>query len=226
MIKKWLEDIRVKTADMNRQETCAYIITYYWYHILISVSVIALIFMFAAHYIGNKETLFTCVMVNQAENTERDELLKETFSEKSGLPQDQIVVDSGYMFSFGDVRFSEVNESSYEKFFLQWRNQELDAVILSESFYQHCKEMGGRFRNLQEMDTEGLECYTDDGQKTAIFLGKDSFSEKALGDSDEKLLLAFPSSGKHEEECQTFIDYLKAVKAGEIGGMSFEKIIN
>ena len=49
-MKKYLRDIKEKTSGMTRRETCSYIWSYYWYHIMIFISVIALILLFAAHY--------------------------------------------------------------------------------------------------------------------------------------------------------------------------------
>ena len=61
-MKKYLRDIKEKTSGMTRRETCSYIWSYYWYHIMIFISVIALILLFAAHYgLGNKKPLFTCL---------------------------------------------------------------------------------------------------------------------------------------------------------------------
>ena len=102
-----------------------------------------------------------------------------------------------------------MNESSYEKFFLKWQNREIDAVILSESFYRHCKEMGGRFQSLEEQETEGFTAYMDEGQCRAVELGNDGATEWISGKEDEKLLLAFPSSGKHIAEGRSFLKYLQ-----------------
>ena len=35
-MRKWIRDIREKTADMNREQAWEYIANYYWYHILIA----------------------------------------------------------------------------------------------------------------------------------------------------------------------------------------------
>lgn len=207
-MKKWIRDIREKTSGMGRRDTVSYVLTYYWYHILLLCAALAVLILFVVHYsVGNKKPEFTCVIVNQGINTEQDNLMTEAFSEVSGIAADRIEIDSNYNFSYGDVTLSGVNESSYEKFFLQWRNEELDAVILPESFYEFCVEMGGTFRDLAEMDTGSLSLYTDDGTAVGIILGE-AVDYEENEENGESLLLVFPESGNHEEACQKFIDYI------------------
>ena len=45
IFRNYLDDIKEKTQNMSIKEKVAYVITYYWYHILIIVSIIALIFL-------------------------------------------------------------------------------------------------------------------------------------------------------------------------------------
>lgn len=207
---KYWKDIQEKTAGLGRKETCAYILTYYWYHMLIFVAIVALVFLFGVHYgFGNKKPVFTCLMVNQEIDTVRDQEMAESFAKESGLPKDRVVIDSDYNFSYDGLQLEGVNESSYEKLFFQWQNQEIDAMIMSESFYMHCKEMGGGFHILDGQDTEGFTAYMDGGKCTAVVLGNDSFTELLNGKKDEKLLLAFPSSRKHTEENRSFLAYMK-----------------
>ena len=216
-MKKYLADIREKTSQMSKKEACEYILTYYWYHILIIFSITALILLFGVHYaFGNKKPLFTCALVNQEQELLWDQELTEGFAAFSGLPDDRIVIDSDYNFSYGDVKLEGVNESSYEKFFFQWQNGELDAVILPESFYHYVKEMGGRFRTLTEEETEGFTVYMDGEACTAVVLEAAAFTERAVGKSGERQLLAFPGSGKHTEESMDFLKYMRIqfVKGG------------
>lgn len=209
-MKKYLTDIKEKTSGMTGKEKRAYILTYYWYHILGFVVIIALILLFIAHYgFGNKKPVFTCALVNQEMETWQAQEMAEAFAEDSGLPGKQVVISPDYMFSYEDVRLEGVNESSYEKFFFQWRNKELDAVILSESFYRYVKEMGGTFKELDEKMAEGFTYYMDENLCTAVVLGNDSFTENRTGKKDEKLLLAFPDTGQHPEECVMFLKFLK-----------------
>lgn len=221
-MKKYIEDIREKTSGMSRKEACAYVWTYYWYHIAGILAIIALTLLFTAHYaFGNKKPVFTCILVNQEADSAGVQEAEKEFAEYAGLPREQVVISSDYTFSYDEVRLEGVNEGSYEKFFFQWRNEEIDAVIIPESFYQHIREMGGVFRTLEE--TEGLAPYLDDGVCTAVLLGYDTFTEKVSGKKDEKLLLAFPDTGKHEEECRSFLQYLKDT---EREGEEYEAIFN
>lgn len=225
--KKWVTDIREKTSEMNRKDRRSYIMTYYWPHMLGGISIIALILLFGGHYLfGNVKPEFTCVMVNQRIDTQRDEQIAESFSREAGLKKKEVVIDSDYNFSFGENRIEGVNESSYEKFFFQWQNGELDAVIISESFYRYCIEMGGKFRSIEEGEIGEFEPYMDDDKCTAVVLGNDSFTETVFGRENERLLLAFPETGKHEANSQAFLKYFRNLHDGKIGGMDYEAIIN
>lgn len=206
-MRDWIKDIKEKTANMNKTATAMYVLTYYWYHILIFLAVFALIFIFIFHYATNKTAIFTCAMVNQQVDTKRDELWTKEFAKEIKEDAKKIVIDSNYNFSYGDMQLEGVNESSYEKFFLQWRNKELDAVIVSESFYKYCKELGGEFRDLSKWDTGALELYKDENAPKAVVIGTDEFTKKVTGKTDEKLLLAFPDTGKHEKLSQLFLKY-------------------
>ena len=221
-MKKYIEDIREKTSGMSRNEARAYVWTYYWYHILGILAIAALILLFALHYgFGNKKPLFTCILVNQEATLDGTQAAAEEFAEYAGLWEERVLITSDYTFSYGEVKLEGVNEGSYEKFFFQWRNEEIDAVIIPESFYRHVKEMGGEFRVLKE--TQGLTPYMDGDSCRAVLLGNDGFTERVSGKKDEKLLLAFPENGKHEEECRLFLQYLKNT---EREGEELETIFN
>ncbi len=218
IFRRYLDDIREKTAGMSTGQKISYVITYYWYHILIIVSIAALIFFTVRFYLyGNQKPAFTCVIVNQEMDSERDSRIAEAFAEENGLDPERVTVDSDFVFSYGDVKLQAVNESSYEKFFLKWQNQEIDAIVLSESMYEFCREMRGGFRSLDGMDPSGLETYTDEGNVTAVVLGQDRFMEAAVGATDEKLLLAFPDNGQHEDLCGPFLECMKQY-CEEFGG--------
>ena len=81
-------------------------------------------------------------------------------------------------------------------------------MVLSESFYQYCKELGGSFYSIQEEEAAGLELYMDGEKCSAVVLGADKFMEQVMGKKDEKLLLAFPVSGKGTEWSRDFLEYL------------------
>ena len=89
---------------------------------------------------------------------------------------------------------------------------ELDAVIMTESFYEYCKEVGGEFRDLDAwgIDTGTYEKYQDNGKITGIALGTDRMTEKVTG-TGEKLLLVFPSNGRHEKASKMYLKYVSFV---------------
>lgn len=211
-MRKYLADIKEKTSGMSRKDAVEYVFTYYWYHILGCLAVIFLFLIFARHCLtGGGKAAFTCVIVNQEADAEKESAIREGFAEKTGLPAKSIVIDSNYYFSYGQFRLEGVNESSYEKFFLKWRNEEIDAVILTESFYEFCREMDGSFYELKAEEIEnagsGWEAYPDGGSCRAALIGTDRFAETVTG-KEEKLLLAFPESGKNPELCKSFLEYL------------------
>ena len=207
-MKRYMEQIRCNTQGMNRKQRLEYILTYYWYHILGIAATIFLILFFVIHFgFGMVKPEFTCVLINQDINYVRDEKLAETFSEYSGIELKRINVDSDYNLSYGNVRLEGVNESSYEKFFFKWRNNELDAVIMPESFYKYCKEMGGTYRNLGKMKTGNLPLYEDDGIYTAVRI-QGTELEKYLVDGIEEMLLVFPADGENQQECGEFLSYM------------------
>lgn len=217
-LRRYLDDIKEKTVGTSRREKVSYVFTYYWYHILIIISIIVLIFFTVRFYVfGNQKPEFTCILVNQEMDDDRDARIAQIFAEENGLDPERVIVDSDYVFSYGDVRLQGVNESSYDKFFLKWGNEEIDAVILSESMYEFCREMQGEFRRLEDMDTSGFETYTDGGEVTAVVLGIDKFMEEATGTTEEKMLLAFPDNGKHAELCDDFLQCIIEFQE-ELGG--------
>lgn len=210
-IRKKIREIQEKTAGMSGAEKAGYLVTYYWYHMLGMVAVIACIVIFGGHFVfGQKKPEFTCVMVNQMTDDARDDRLAEDFAVWAGLSPDRVLVDSNYIFSYEGYTMEGVNESYYDKFFLKWGNAELDAVIVEEEFYHFCKEMRGRFQSLEEYDTGTLPLYMDDGAATAILLDDQELITPLGQERRGKLLLAFPSSGKHPKACQQFLDFIQS----------------
>ena len=45
MIKEWAEDIRSKTKNMSKEQRAEYVMTYYWYHILLGALFLGLALM-------------------------------------------------------------------------------------------------------------------------------------------------------------------------------------
>lgn len=209
-MRHYIREIRENTAGMSVRDKVEYILTYYWYHILGIAAAVGLVLFLIIHF-GFREAppLFTCAMVNQEINYERDGELEKAFSEASGIDPDRMDINSDFNISYGDTKLEGVNESSYEKFFFKWQNKELDAVILPESFYRYCREMGGTFRSIAGWDTEGMSVYEDDGEITAVDVEDTLLAEYLDNETGERLLLAFPDSGEHEEVCRHFFDFIK-----------------
>lgn len=211
-MRKYIQDIKEKTKGMSKRDCLKYVVTYYWYHIFIIIGAIALILFLLIRFFSKDNPAFTCVRVNQVWDDKLDDKLAEDFSKKSKLNQDEIAIDSDYNFSYGDVLLDGVNESSYDKFFLRWHNRELDAIIFPESCYEYCKEMGGTYRNLDEMEVGNLPLYEDDGIHTAVKIEETGWGQYLEKITEEELLLVFPTEGKHLEECQKFLSYLDNIE--------------
>lgn len=225
-MNEYIKDIREKTAGMSRSEKLGYIVTYYWYHILGIAALVLFVVIFVGHFLfGEKPPLFSCVMVNMVTDDARDDRLAEGFAECLGLPENRVLVDSNYHFSYEGVSLQGVNESYYDKFFLKWSNSELDAVIMEEDLYQYCKKMNGTFRDLDEYDTGNLVLYEDeeDGMHTAVVLDSQELIRPLRQAGSSRLLLVFPRQGRHEEKCQEFIDYIvENYKEWEAKGMNIQ----
>ena len=209
-MRHYIREIRKNTAGMNLREKGEYILSYYWYHILGVIGAVCLILFLIIHF-GFREDppLFTCALVNQEINFTRDEEIEKDFSAASGIDEERMEINSDFNISYGDLELEGINESSYEKFFFKWQNKELDAVVLPESFYEYCEELGGTFRSLESWDTEGFVLYKDKGIVTAVEVENTAFSQYLENKTGEPLLLAFPDTGQHEEECQAFLDFIR-----------------
>ena len=209
-MRHYIREIKENTAGMSPRGKAEYILTYYWYHILGIAAAVGLVLFLIIHF-GFREAppLFTCAMVNQEINYERDGKLEEDFSEASGIDPDRMDINSDFNISYGDTKLEGVNESSYEKFFFKWQNRELDAVVLPESFYKYCRELGGTFRSIAGWDTEGMSVYEDGGEATAVDVADTSLAGYLSNETGERLLLAFPDTGEHEDSCREFLDFIR-----------------
>lgn len=163
-MKEYIAEIKEKTSGMSKKEVCIYVMEYYWYHILGITATIALVLLFVSHYAsGNEKPAFTCVLINQETGIEEAQEMAKDFAISSGLPEKQVIISPDYTFSYGNVLLEGVNESSYEKFFFQLGNNEIDAIVMPESFYLYIREMGGMFQELdKKYGVELLEpCYKE-----------------------------------------------------------------
>lgn len=194
-MRKMLSEIQQKTEGMSAREKCRYIAEYYWHYFLIGGIFLGLLVLLLYHFTaGDKKPVFQCVAVNQEIDHSRDRRVEEEFAQYLGVDAEKIVFDSDYLISYDDVQLTEANESSYEKFFLNWQVHELDAVIMPESFCKYCKRQGGEFSEMVELsdlsvlDTLGL-------QKPEA----------------EKLFLCIPSDARHMEVAEKFVEYVRQI---------------
>ena len=209
-MRSFLAQIRKNTANMNGREKAEYVLAYYWYHMLGAAAAVCLILFLIMHFGFPKERpVFTCALVNQDINFARDMELEAAFAKRSELPADLLEVDSDFNISYGDVQLEGINESSYVKFFFKWRNQELDAVLMPESFYKYCKELGGAFYSLDQWDVEGLPVYEEAGKAAAIRAEDTGLAKYLRNETGEPLLLVFPDTGRHQEVCGAFLRFIR-----------------
>ncbi|HJB33768.1 MAG TPA: hypothetical protein H9775_04370 [Candidatus Blautia merdipullorum] len=209
-MKHYIREIREHTAGMDWRERAEYILTYYWYHILGMAAAVCLILFLIIHFGFREEPpLFTCALVNQEINFTRDEEIEKDFSADSGIDEGRMEINSDFNIAYGNLELEGINESSYEKFFFKWQNGELDAVVLPESFYKYCRDLGGVFRNLKNWNTEGFTLYEEKGAITAVDVENTILSGYLENKTGETLLLAFPDTGQHEEECRAFLDFIR-----------------
>ena len=191
-MKEWFSRIQQKMEGMTPKEKRAYICQYYWHYFLIGGIILGLVILLIYHLtVGNKKPIFQCVVVNQEIDLNRDSKVSADFADYLSVKADRVVFDSDYLVSYDDVQSPEANESSYEKFFLNWHVHELDAMIIPESFYEYCQRQGGEFSETVELSDQAV-------------LDKLGLQKP----EDEKLLLCIPSDTKHQEEGDKFIEYV------------------
>lgn len=188
---KWINDIREKTADMDRKQAFAYITGYYWYHILLVCILLGLVLLLAYHIgWGDRRKEFTCVLINQEVDYARDKKLAEDFGAYTGVKAGEILIDSDYQISYRDKQLESVKESSYEKFFFNWQAGEIDAMVMPESFYEYCQEQGGVFME-EKIPVE------------TTMLG-----DSVVEESGDPVYLVFAADTRHEKMCEEFQRYL------------------
>lgn len=219
MVKKWITDIREKTADMNREQAVEYVFTYYWYHMLLAAAALGLIILLIYHIgWGKQRTDFACVMVNQQIDRERDERLAQAFADAAGMDAKAVSVDSDYQISYGDVELEGVMESSYEKFFFNWSAGKIDAVLMPESFYKYCRAQGGSYADTGELagekETEVSpgKFFEDGGKITGIYAAQTALAEYVIIDENDPLLCVFLPESRHEEANRDFVRFVCGIE--------------
>ena len=219
MIKKWMADIREKTKDMNREQAFEYIRNYYWYHILIAGVLFALLILVIYHIgWGDRRKDFYCALVNQQIDFDRDRRIAHDFAEKSGIREKSISVNSDYQISYPGKELEDINESSYEKFFFNWAEGDMDAVVMPESFYRYCLEQDGEYADLKSwaedagMDAETLiedeVLYEEQGSFPALYINKTCLSDSVKTGTDDPVLLVVPKDAGYEANGRKFFEYV------------------
>ena len=201
-----IRNIQEITKNMNRREKLDYILTYYWYHILGIFAVVGLIVFGIVHFAFPEEKpLFTCALVNQRIDSERDGKIAEGFADYSEMEEDRIRIDSDYIIA---EESNASRESGLDKLLFQWSVGELDAVVMTEEFLSYCIEIGGEFHTADQFDTKGLELVKVDGVQV-VELEKTKIEPLLDGTEDQDLVLVFPETGEHTDTCQRFLEYIR-----------------
>ena len=102
------------------------------------------------------KTEFTCVLVNQQIDYERDQELEKEFAGQSGMAKKQIVIDSDYNVSYPGNELGDDSKNSFDKLFLKWSNGEVDAIVMTDDFLEYCVSVGGEFYDAGKFRTGDL----------------------------------------------------------------------
>lgn len=213
---KLLQRIKESTSGMTGWERAEYVLTYYWYHMLGIAAAAGILIFLAIHFaFPERPPAFSCALVNQRIDYQRDERLELAFIQAAELMEDFVVIDSDYHISYPGDRMEEANESSFDKFFLKWSGGELDAVVMSEDFLRYCVSVGGEFYSPEEIwegqtDAE-MELYDADGVSGIRVYGTRlaDYLEKSKEElEEENLLLVFPKEGTNKAECRKFLEFI------------------
>lgn len=214
-----MDDIKVKTKDMDREAAVEYVMNYYWYHILLGVLSAGLLVLGIYHVTwGRKKVDFSLAVVNQDINYERDERIRDGFSVFSGIPAKNIQADSDFLISYGDVQLEGINESAYDKFFFSWSAGTMDAAVMPESFYHYCKKQRGRFLELTSLQAqERLKelagnrknlFFMDNGKYAGVYADQTYLDSEYQRNDADRYVAVFPETGKHKEAAGMFLEYL------------------
>lgn len=214
-IRKTLKDIQKNTEQMDAKQKTEYILTYYWYYLLFAFLGTGLLILLVRHlFFQEPPEEFACILVNQTVDYERDEALLQDFAKWSGIAPERILVDSDYVFSYGDVRLEAANESSYEKFFFRWGTGELDAVLMPESFYRYCKELEYDFADIslfctakQREKHEG-DFIEEDGRYEALYAENTLLMPYLRQAEDDRIVLVCLPESEHEEAASVFLAFV------------------
>lgn len=206
-MRKILKDISLNTDGMTFKEKIQYIMTYYWYHILGACLIVGLLIFIIVHFgFADKRKEFSCAIINQSMDVNRDEKLA-SLAQKKFSDKEKVVVDSNYEFSYNGEKQEGINLSLFEKFFIKWRQGEINVVIADKDFLDYCISSGGRFYSIKGVDTGDLKLYNKN-KVSGIELSSTDIA-RYIGGNAKKLVIAFPVEGADKKACQKFIDFVQ-----------------
>lgn len=190
-MKQWISNIQKKTEGMDRKQKIEYIFQYYWHYMVLFGLFMSVVILCIYHvFFGRQEIVFHCVAVNQEINYPRDQEIEEKIAQYMQTDPKKVIFDCDYIISYGDVQMREANESSYEKFFLNWQVHALDMIIVPESFLNYCEEMGGVLEEELTLTPEMAEAL------------------KLRLPKEEPLIAGIPSDSKHKKAGKQFLEFL------------------
>lgn len=185
------------TEGMSRRQKTEYILQYYWHYFLMAALAGGLVCLLTFHLTAGKPgEIFRCALADQGADRLRDECMAEAFASFLENTSELLIFDSDYQINYDDPE-TVINESDYEKFFLNWKYGEIDGAVMTESFLEYCMEMGGEIRGKTEIkDKEYMEKY-------------------GLHVPEGERLWAVSIQGcRHPEEADCFIEWIKKEAAG------------
>lgn len=189
----WMSKTWHSMDGMTARQKAEHIGRYYWYHILLACLALGLLVLLIYHLTwGRRETVFTCAVVNQQIDYQRDARVSAEFASVLGADEDEVVFDSDYQISYGSVRMEATKTSTYEKFFMGWAVHELDAAIMPLSFRDFCEKQGGEF----------AECIELTDERILDRLG-------LVNPEHDPLVLVLPADSKHPEAGRRFLRYVE-----------------
>ncbi len=221
-------------ADKKRQwqsmtwpEKLDHIWTYYRAWIFSAVFVIAgAVWLVSRYLLDNEECGFSLGLIN-GYMEKGDVALSAELDEFFGFQEGETYAyfDTAYQFSYTGVENSAGDNSFYEKFFLNIRMGELDAVIMPESFFEYCNDLEPIFCDVRSVLSEeqqgAWEDYyvmgqTEDGAAYACGIDishLDYINAEGMGfvgeNNGEAFILAFPVTGEHRALGGALLRYIE-----------------
>lgn len=194
--------------DMSLKEKIEYIVMYYKWPILGVCAAIGLIVFLVVHFcFPAKKPEFSCALINQRIDYGRDCELESDFANESGIDLRYVDIDSDYNISYPGHELEDANTGIFDKFFIRYSNGEFDAIITTVDFAKYCQSVGAVYKSMDEYDTKGLSVYDEDGI-SGIDISDTGLMDSLDNKDDEKLIVVFPTEGRHHEACQKFINFI------------------